>query len=608
MSDTSMSPPAPRSPDRSSRLLVWVLAVGTLVALLVVSAGLLLLLQPERLEALQLPSFSDGAGEPVWLHLKPDGAIPDGPLAGDFFLDETDEPIYLADLTRALRHAATDAEVGGVLLSLDRAALDLVTAEAVRSALAEVDAAGKPCVVWSKVYGLAEWYAGSPCTLTMHPQGMPMVMGMRIETSYYAGTMEKIGVQPDFEAVGAYKSGPESYERKEPSPAAEEEYQALLDSLFGTFVARAAEGRGMTELEVRALIDDPPMIAAHAVSRGLIDALLTGDQVEDDPTQAGTSVELESFGKYARKLRRKQSGEGTVAVLHMSGTIMDGESQVSAFGGSVIGDRTVVEQLQELVEDEEVAAVVLRINSPGGSGLASDVMWEAIRELDEVKPVVVSMGAYAASGGYYVSMPARHIVAEPFTVTGSIGVYSGKFGLTGLYEKVGVSTWSTRRGELAGLYTSATPFTDRERAKVREHIEEFYRVFVEKAAEGRERTWDEIHQVAQGRVWTGVQAVERGLVDELGGVDLAVTRAAELAGLTGEPKRQMLPRPKSFFDALFEEFGGSPAVTGRIEFVPLLPGGADSLVGLEELVLLARVVEREGLIAALPARVRVVSR
>ena len=336
-----------------------------------------------------------------------------------------------------------------------------------------------------------------------------------------------------------------------------EMYNALLDSLFGGFIQTSAAGRGSSPESVSALIMDPPVTAQSALDRGLVDAMTYKDDFFESE---GDPEDLRKFNPYVNNMRSDWAkGNKRVAVVHLQGNIIDGESTSGGFGSSMaIGDASVVPILNELAEDDNVIAVVLRIDSPGGSALSSDVMWHAIEELDQKKPVIASMGGYAASGGYYLAMGTRHIVAQPGTLTGSIGVFGGKFALGGLFEKVGVSTWTSKRGDLAGLYNVTEPFTESERAKIRIRIEAFYDSFVSKAADSRGMSWEELDAVAGGRVWTGEQGLEVGLVDELGGLERAIEVAIEEAGISDDEVigRVLLPKQLTLLEVLLEGMAG----------------------------------------------------
>ncbi len=274
----------------------------------------------------------------------------------------------------------------------------------------------------------------------------------------------------------------------------------------------------------------------------------------------------------------------------------DGESVDDMFGGKYIGHKTFGAQMKKAREDDEVVAVVVRVNSPGGSGSASDAMWREVALTKEKKPVIISMSDYAASGGYYMSMGASHIFAEPGTLTGSIGVFGGKMNLSGLYGQIGVTMHTSQRGPYANLRSSTSDFTEPERAKFRRFLETFYTTFVTKAAEGRGKTYDELHAVAQGRVWTGEQALERGLIDELGGLDDAIVKAAELAKVSpAETAIVRIPERKPFFDQLLEDLSKTPeaAIDPRL----MAP---EAQAAMQHLMALDAAMGSSGVVATLP--------
>jgi protease-4 len=364
----------------------------------------------------------------------------------------------------------------------------------------------------------------------------------------------------------------------------------LLDSLFTQFVAGVAKGRNLTEDQVRGLVDDPPITPQAAVDAHLVDGLKYRDEVRvdlagEDRTDIGDYTESGSPFSKNRK----------IAVVHADGNIVSGESGSPVLGGSFVGDRTFAEHLEQVREDDDVVAVVLRVNSPGGSGLASDEMWHEIERLKAAhKPVVVSMGDYAASGGYYISAPADLIVAQPNTLTGSIGVFGGKMNFAGLFDKAGIRMHTWQRGQLAQLLSSTSDFNDAERAKFRQFLEGFYDQFLTRVSDGRKMSKEDVHAVAQGRVWTGEQAKERKLVDELGGLDLAIQRARELANVPADETLDVLrlPRRKTIVDQLLEDLGKSKAPPEAA--IPEIHEALDAVYGL------ARVLQDGGVAAMLP--------
>ena len=575
---------------RNTRLLIWLTALGLLI-LIAVGAGAALLLS-------DLPSFSRGGDASEWVHLRLSGPISDGPTEGGFQLDPSAGPRQAPETASLIRRLASEESVAGLYLFLDMPGLSMSAAEELRSALVDLSDAGKPCRVWSKSFDNASYYLSSPCEIALHPEGATFVLGLQVSGTYFGEALENLDLQADFEKVGTYKSAPESYELTAPSESSEEMLNSMLDSLNAQFLGAIAQGRGISVEEADALIQDPPVTPADALERGLVDLLI----YQRDYEEGVLLGEIRSSHPYLEQMRRSWRIPRTrVGILHVQGTLIDGESFTDALGGVYSGDQSLVRHIEDFQENPQIGAVVLRVNSPGGSALASDEVWAAIESL--TKPVVVSMGAYAASGGYYISMPADWIYAQPGTVTGSIGIFAGKLATTDLLGRIGVSQWSSTRGPLAGMFHSTDPFTEAERAKLRERIESFYATFVTKAAAGRGMTVDDLDRVAQGRVWTGAQALEVGLVDQLGGLDEAVSKAAELAGLGDVYGREILPTQGTLLDALFESIEPDPYASlqdlGRVGL------GEDRARALGMLVSVLRVLGQEGIAAALPLHLEV---
>ncbi|HEY6546274.1 MAG TPA: signal peptide peptidase SppA, partial [Vicinamibacteria bacterium] len=331
-----------------------------------------------------------------------------------------------------------------------------------------------------------------------------------------------------------------------------EQMEGLLDSLFDQYVKALAESRHKTEAEVRALVDDGPYDGRRALEVGLVDELVYADEL-DERLKGAAKV---TPGRYVKSARGNLGFDSRpkIALVYAVGAIIPGEGGEGPFGGSYAGSDTVAKALRQAREDSSIRAIVLRVDSPGGSGTASDVIWREVELARKEKPVVVSMGDMAASGGYYIAMGADEIVAQPGTITGSIGVFGGKFSLRGLYDKVGMTQETVLRGRNAALFSEARPWDAAEQAKVQALMVAFYEEFVDKAARGRNKKPEEIHAVAQGRVWTGQEALERGLVDKLGGFDVALEAAKFRAkiGRGQEVSLVVLPERKGWFELLME--------------------------------------------------------
>ncbi len=572
---------------KSTRLLLWTTAFGLVILVATVAAVVLL-------ADAGPPGFEQ---DPKWLRVKVSGGFDEAPGTENLLVDPVDMPPLTTEVAAAIRHAATDDEVAGLLLEIYPTAMGWASTQELRDALAVFAASGKPCRAWADALMNKEYYLASACgEVQAAPNGLVLVNGLSITRSYYKGTFDKYGVSPNFEHVGDFKSAVEPYERTGPSDAAAEADGAMLDSLYTQLVAGIADGRGVEHGVAAAWVDDPPVSVDAAVEAGMIDGAAYRDEVLEDE-----EVEVMNLSGYLKDLRRGWSGRtDRIAVIYAEGAIVSGSSDSDLFGSTYIGDRTLRKQLTKAREDDTIKAIVLRVSSPGGSGQASDAIWREVERTKEVKPVVVSMGDYAASGGYYISMGADRIFAEPGTITGSIGVFGGKLNLAGVYESVGVSLHTQRRGRYATLFSSTSDFDDDERQKYRDFLTGFYDVFVSKAAEGRDTTFDDMHAVAQGRVWTGEQALERGLVDEIGGLDDAIAYAAEMAQLEEVGNIVRVPERKGFLDAMLEELSNPEEASSARVAAALAGLPPQTLAGLA--VLEHVTADGTGAVALLPGR------
>ncbi len=446
----------------------------------------------------------------------------------------TPEEGYLG-LLRRLRDAGADPHVPGLLLDIGGTPGSMAQVEELRLAVAAARAAGKPVVAYLREdAGNGAYLLASACDrVYVHPAATLDVIGLAAERQYLRGALDLVGVEAQYARRGAFKDAPETFLATGSSEASRTQTDALLDDLYGVMVDGIAAGRGMTPEAVRALVDTGPFTAAEAVREHLVDGTAYPDEL--DGTLKGVFPDgwerNEGYG--AEPDEHGWAPRRTLAVIVVDGVIAGGESSPGGLlEGAATGSRTVVRALDAAREDDAVKAVVLRVDSPGGSAFASDEIWRAVQRLrDTDKPVVVSMGGYAASGGYYVSAPADEIWALPSTVTGSIGIYGGKFSMGGLLEKASIQTERTLRGRNAAMYTSSRPFDDTERAALERLIDEGYRQFKDRVERGRSMAPERVEAVAQGRVWSGRRAVAEGLVDRNGGFFDAVDSARRKAGL-----------------------------------------------------------------------------
>jgi protease IV len=483
----------------------------------------------------------------------------------------------LADIVSRIDRAGKDEKLVGVMLSIRDADFGLGMANEIRGAIARTRRAGKK--VYAEVHDLSAtaYLVAAACDeIIMPPSGSLFIPGLRAEVTFYKNLFDKVGIKAEFLQMGKYKGAAEPFTRDKMSPEFREEYEALLDDNYNLLVETIAVDRRLPASKVRELIDVGLFSAEAAKAAGLVDRVAYLDEFRKDLPKRLGGEQLAMFDDYGKKkVDADFSGLGgmmkmmemmmgaerpasssknpKIAVVYAVGGIMTGDSTESLFGGQVVGSDTLVKALRQADDDKTVKAIVLRVDSPGGSALASDLIWREIVRIKEKKPVIVSMGDVAASGGYYISMGADKIFAEPGTLTGSIGVVGGKMVLGGVYDKVGLNTEIISRGKNSGLFSSTTPFTDSERAAWRGSMEEIYKQFTTKAAEGRKMDVKKLEELAQGRVWSGRMAKEKGLIDELGTLDDALVEAKKRSGFKDGEKAELLrlPKPTSILEQMF---------------------------------------------------------
>ena len=533
----------------------WVLAAG--IAALAIGAaavGALALL----VRGGGRPSAAWGGGA-QYLSLDLSGELPEEPASGFAALFES-RPPSLRGIVESVDRSAKDPGVKGLVLRVGSLDAGWARVGELRDALLRFRRSGKPSWAHLEFAGNKEYYLATGCAkIAAAPTALLDVTGLAAEVTFFKGALDKLGVEAQFEGVGKYKNAPNQFTETGFTEPHREQMDALVSSLFESYVHGIAEARGLSVERVRALVDEGPFDGARAKAAGLVDELLYRDQVEG---RTGSSGRI-SPGRYLKGVRSGAfDSRPRLALVYAVGTIMPGESQSGPFGGGLVGSDTIIRGLRQAAQDDRVRAIVLRVDSPGGSGTASDAVWREVALARRAKPVVVSMGDYAASGGYYISMNADAIVAQPGTITGSIGVFSGKFSMRGLYAKLGISEAVVQRGRFARLFSSSEPWDDEERTRVRSLNRAFYATFVAKAAEGRHRSAEQIEAVAQGRVWTGVEALHAGLVDALGGLDAAVAIARDKARLPrgADVSLVVVPEQKGFLELLLSRQDDETAV------------------------------------------------
>ena len=496
----------------------------------------------------------------------------------------------LRQFTSRLKKAAEDPNVKAVVLLDEGGMLGFAQVEEMRQSLKAVRDAGKDVYVHADYVRMLQFplYAGAT-RLSIVPTGDLLVYGFSMEVPFLRGMLDKIGAQPQFITCGAYKSAAEIFMRSEPSKEAEEMYNWLADGLFDGLVRQIAEGRRVDAAKAKEWIDKGIYTAESAKAAGLIDAVehrqefeamlkqKYGGEVAFDkkyglPAQpkidfANPFAVFQILGEaMAGGAKRKPMSANQVAVVYVDGMILPGKAQPSIFGGGGAFSSDIRKALDQAAEDSAVKAVVLRVDSQGGSAVASEIIRDATLRVKAKKPIIVSMGNVAGSGGYYVSSGVDTIFADETTITGSIGVVSGKLVTTPMWQKVGITFKDYRRGAMSGVLSSSTPFTDAERAALQKWMDDVYVVFKKHVTDVRgDRLKKPIDELAGGRVYTGKQALDLGLVDKIGTLNDAIAHVAEQAKLGKDYDVRIFPEPKNFIQKMMEEGGAGPQDTQHVK-------------------------------------------
>ncbi|MEM6458756.1 MAG: S49 family peptidase [Planctomycetota bacterium] len=518
------------------------------------------------------------------------------------WVTEADAGPSLPGLIDQLELIRDDATYRGVVLFLDQPMLTLTQCTAIADTLEELRAAGKTVMTFAETYTLTDYLIASAADeVLLQKKGELYLNGLAIEEMYLAGMLEKIGVRPDLLQVGKYKGADETLMRRGPSEAWDENIKGLLDGLYDQTVDRIAAARGMDRAELEKLmadgwtLTDEQLVERNAVDRLVDRDLLSatepafGDTWDWDTELGQKTSDLDMSNPFAVFSTlfaepTRQTDKPTLAVIHADGPITSGESSIGdgLFSDASIGSATMIRALEDALLDEQVKGVVLRLDSPGGSALASEVIWQSLRELGNDKPVVAVVGSMAASGGYYIVSGADEVYVQPHSILGSIGVVGGKITLGGLYDWAGIDVVRRSRGPGGELFNSVEPFTEPQRAEVRRALTLVYDQFVERVELGRGDRLPDVSQVAEGRLFVGSAAVENGMADKLGGVDDALGDLADRLGLAeGEYDVIDLPGPMSLGDYLDGLFGvRGPAVSQALGTdAPAVLQAAERLLG-----------------------------
>jgi protease-4 len=517
-------------------------------------------------------------------------------LRGEVF--ESDPPfqifgsalgVSLRDALQAIHKARQDDKVAGLVVRLKEPVLGWTQLQALRRALIEFRGSGKPSFCHLDSASSSQYLLASACgEVSLQPSGFIEIPGLRLDLLHLKGLLDKVGIEFQELRMGRYKGAAEPFTRESPSEAMHEQLHSLLDDLFEDYVASLAENRSLKPVAARALIDRALYSAAEAKDAGLVDRLEHEDEFlerlrgEGDgrklvDQRLGRQLEIDLSGfagmmKLVNELfggkRQASSRNPKIAIVYGLGPIITSSDGPSLFGGAIMTSDEMVKIFRQVRQDDTVQAVVFRVDSPGGSALASDLILREVKLTAAKKPVVVSMGDVAASGGYYVSCGATRILAEKGTITGSIGVIGALPSLRGLSEKIGLSLTTFSRGKRAGMITAYGEMTEEGRAVLMKLLRRIYDDFIDHVAAGRKMSRDAVESIAEGRIWSGEQALRLGLIDELGGLDIAMARARELSGAPASAEILVLPRPKELIDFLRGMSGEDAALRAAVRALP----------------------------------------
>ena len=515
------------------------------------------------------------------LVMRLEGEIPEKPALEVPLVDNPRAAITVAAVWTSLRRAAEDSRIRAVILEPESLSVGWGKLEEIRGDTEQFRKSGKPVFAYLRTPSAREYYlALAADRIYLGPEDPLLLKGMRAEIPYFKNTLAKLGISVDVEHDGKYKDFGDMFTRADMSPETKEVLNSLVDGLYGNLVDRIAAARHKSPDQVRALIDQGPFTASDALAAGLVDELRFEDQMWGElrqRLQTGEPAKV-PLSRYLRAAPRN-TPRNHIALVVAEGDIIRGDPNDD--GGEGLTSYGFDKLLRDAAADPMVKGILVRIDSPGGEVTASDDMWRQMNLTSRKKPLVISMSDVAASGGYYMAMSGDPIVAYPETETGSIGVVFGKPNLHGLYDKLGITKDSIERGRNADIDSDYSSLTAEQRALVQRGIDQSYREFVAKVATARRRAFADIEPVAEGRVWLGSQAKPRGLVDELGGLDTAVTMLKQKAGIpAGEEVGLLLyPGRRNLLDLWLKRGQDDAletrlrAVFGRIPFRAWMRGG-----------------------------------
>lgn len=524
---------------------------GALIALLVIIVILLGLFIIGGFIYLQ---FNQEPYVPEKAYLKIELSGPLADTAPSRFPGISSAAISIQDLWYQLERAAIDERIKGVLLRISSLETGFAKIEEIGRLLKNFSRSKKPVMAFIIDGGLKEYYLASFADkVIMFKGGMLSISGIGAEAVFLKNTLSKLGIQAQIFHIGDYKTASNTFSEDHMTPAHRESMQALIDDLYRAVIDGIAANRKLDAREVKKILDQSPLTQEEYVQAKMIDSLGYEDELHGLLKSQYPEVSFKTYAKTKAPL--PFNGAKKIAVIFAAGEINMGRSGgQSLLGGDVLGADTLAEQLRQARNNYAVKAVVLRVDSPGGSAVASDIILREAELLARKKPLIISMSDLAASGGYWISMSAQKIFAWPETITGSIGIISGKFVLKGLYDKLGINKEIVKTSEFAGMYSDYQPFSDREKEKIMADMQKIYGEFLKKVADNRKMAVSAVEQIARGRVWSGQAALGLRLVDGLGGLNEALAEAKKLARIPLSEKIgvRIYPQKKSFWEMLFE--------------------------------------------------------
>lgn len=464
-------------------------------------------------------------------------------------------------LRQSLKMAAVDERIKGVVLKVGFVQTGFAKIQEIRQLIFKFRQSNKKILAYLDIAFMRDYYIASACdSVFLQPEGTLMLTGMSAEVSFYKDLLGKLGIVADFEHVGKYKSYPEAYTRQKMSAEQKEVIDQILDNRFDEWISTVSEDREISKDNMTDLVNDVSVfVPEEALEYRLIDGVKHYEELSQGLQDTSVSLYAVSALDYSgidpQSLGLENGSK--IAVITCAGSIMVGEDGADPVFGRTMGANRVVRNLNQVADNKSIKAIILRIDSPGGSGLASEKVWFAVKQAAQKKPVIASISDMGASGGYYIAIAADTIIAQNASLIGSIGVFVGKFDLSGLYDKIGINTESLQRGRNARILSLKNGFSNSERLLVRKIIEDYYQNFVEKVAEARGKSFDEIHLISQGRVWNGQDGIVNGLVDRIGGLDDAITVAKTMAGLEPDMDVRLIYYPKavSFMNSIRRNVG-----------------------------------------------------